>query len=68
MMQWKCKTCGKWLSMDQFKHVHAVEAAPDLKAMLAAREAGFDATDISLHEERWTPAHETRKAPNTCPQ
>lgn len=54
-MQWKCKTCGEWVSMDRPKHIHHVEAAPTLAAVIAAREAGIDATDISLHEERWTP-------------
>lgn len=67
MMQWKCKTCGQWVSMNAAAHYHVVEAAPNLQAMIAGREAGIDATDLHRHQERWTPAHETRKAPDDCP-
>lgn len=64
MMQWKCKSCGSWVSMAYTTHNHiAVPRADDLQTMIRAREAGIDATDTVIDQERWTPAHETRKAP-----
>lgn len=63
MMQWKCKSCGSWVSMAYAVHTHVAPPAFDLKTMIEAREAGIDATDMAVHQERWTPAHETRKKP-----
>jgi hypothetical protein len=62
-MQWKCKTCGNWVGMAWATHTHVTSGNHTLEEMIKAREAGIDATSFVLHQERWTPAHETRKAP-----